>query len=307
MRTAFQIFLTFFLACTLFSSNAQKRFDVFYASGNYNFMEEDSLNKGKNYESSLAANISVPLVFKDSSVWITIADYQSFSINNNYLPSDSAPVKRFDLHAFIIRTGYVHKFNSNEALQVLVIPRVMTDFNAPFSNSFQLGGMITYEKIKSKDLTWRAGLLYNREFFGPYLTPVLYLDWNISQKLKFTGLLPVYGKLYLQPKESFSYGLHFIGLTTSYRINENAYENYYVERNSIDFSLFANMQLWKNIFLESRVGYSAAKDYALYSEDQKVSLGLPLVYIGDDRTRSNREYNGSPFVHVRLLYSVPVN
>lgn len=286
---------------------AQKRFDLFYVGANENFMQQDSIKRDKNYEASAFANLSVPVILKDSSVWITIFDYQSYSINNNYFSTDSTPIDRFNLHAFILRTGYIHKFSEGRALQVLVIPRVMTDFNTAFSKSFQMGGMMMYEKVKSKTYTYRIGLLYNQECFGPYITPVFYLDWSITQKLKFTGLLPIYGKLYLEPSSKLSYGLHFIGLTTSYRVNEKNYENYYVERNSIDLSVFANVKIWKNVYFEGRVGYSIKKDYALYAEDQKVDLGLPLIYIGDNRTRSNYEYENSPFVHFRLLYSLPIN
>ena len=28
---------------------------------------------------------------------------------------------------------------------------------------------------------------------------------------------------------------------------------------------------------------------------------------GDDRTRANNEFKGSPFVHLRLIYSLPVD
>ena len=298
--------ITFLIVCTTGKLYAQKRFDVFYVAGNFNFMQPTPLIPSKNYEKALLANLSLPVVLKDSSVWISILDYQSYSIKNEYLPTDTTPIVQFNLHGFILRTGYVHKFNTNQSLQVLFVPRLMTDFHANFSKSIQLGFMITYEKIKSKDLTWRAGILYNQEFFGPYITPVLYLDWNITRKLKFTGLLPLYGKLYVQPSAKISTGLNFTGLTTSYRINENGYENYYVERKSIDLSLFANVQVWKDFFIEGRAGYSLTKDYTLYAENQKVDLVFPLFYIGDNRVRANNTYNGSPFVQLRMLYSLPV-
>ena len=151
------------------------------------------------------------------------------------------------------------------------------------------------------------GALYNQEFFGPYLVPVFDVNWKITSKLRLSGLLPVYGALYMEPSEKLQYGLHFIGITTSYRINEPNYENYYVDRRSIDVSLFSKIHLFDNVFFTGRAGYSLSRDYGLFAEDDKITLGLPLVNIGDDRTRANDEFSGSPFVHLRLTYSIPVN
>ncbi len=292
-----------FITVTLY---AQKRFEVFTVAGNVNFMQPTAVNTNNSLETALLASLNLPVVFKDSSVWITMVDFAHYSVNNEYFLTDSNPIKQFNLDGFIIRTGYIHRFNTTQSLHAVFIPRYMTDFKATFSNCIQLGGMLAYEKIKSKNLTWRAGVLYNQEFFGPYLIPILYLDWSITSKLKFTGMLPIYGKLYIQPSENLTTGLHFIGLTTSYRINENGYTNYYVERNSIDLSYFVNKQLAKNIFIEGRVGYSLTKDYALYAENQKVNFAIPLHYFGDNRIRSNNTYEGSPFIHLKLFYSIPM-
>jgi hypothetical protein len=164
-----------------------------------------------------------------------------------------------------------------------------------------------YEKVKSENYTWRVGVLYNQEFFGTYIVPVFYLDWNVNSKIKIKGLLPVYAKIYTQPSEKLSYGLHFIGLTTTYRVNETNFENGYIDRRSIDLSGFANVKLFGDIFMEARAGYSLSKDYGLFKENETIDLGLPLVNIGDNRPINNGEFDGSPFIHLRLIYSIPVN
>ena len=304
MKTLTTSILLLFITTLSF---AQDRFDIFYVAGNYNFMQTTEINDETNYESAVMSNLSVPIVFKDSSVWYTSVDYQYFSMNNEYLLTDPSPVEAFNLHGIILRTGYIHRFNSKQSLQILFAPRIMSDFNASFSNSLQLGGILMYEKIKNDDLTWRIGVLYNQEFFGTYIVPVVYLDWNMTHKIKVKGLLPVYAKIFMQPSENVSYGLHFIGLTTTYRINEPDYKNYYVDRRSIDLSLFTNINLFDNVFFEARAGYSLSRDYGLFAENDKIDLGLPLVNIGDDRTRANNEFEGSPFIHLRLIYSLPVN
>jgi hypothetical protein len=298
------LFSTFLAILISFSLHSQNRFDVFNIAGNYNFMESADNEINKNYESAITANFSVPIVLKDSSVWYTSIDYQNFVIDQEF--TENPAIEKFYLHGFILRTGYIYRFNPKQSLQVLIAPRFMTDFNASFSESLQLGGIIMYENVKSKDLTYRIGAFYNQDFFGPYLVPVVYLDWNMTSTLKLKGLLPVYGKIFMEPSDKIDVGLHFIGLTTSYRINEPPFEDFYVERKSIDVSAFTNIHLFDNVFLEARVGYSLLRDYGLYDENDKVDFGLPLYNFGDDRERLNEEAGGSPFIHVRLIYSVPI-
>ena len=296
---------TLFALLTVISVTSQNRFDLFYVEGSSNFMKTPATDLNKNFETNIMSNLSVPIVFKDSSVWFTSLDYQYFSVNGDY--SVAMPVEEFNLHGFILRTGYIYKFNSKKSLQVLFAPRLMSDFNASVSNSLQPGAIVMYENAKSKDMIWRVGVLYNQEFFGPYIVPVVYLDWRIAGKVKLTGLLPVYGKLYYHANEKFDIGLHFIGLTTSYRIDQPSYKNYYIDRRSIDVSLFTKVHLFDNVFMEVRAGYSLSRDYGLFAKDDKMDFALPLVNIGDDRIRANNEFGGSPFIRFRLLYSIPTN
>jgi hypothetical protein len=298
-------FLSFtILACLVLSLNAQKRIDIFTLAGNYNFMSTSDTADSKNSESAIMANLVLPIVLKDSSVWYTSVDYQYFAVNNE--PTATSLQDNFNLHGIILRTGLIYKLSSKTNLQVLFAPRYMTDFNASFANSLQLGGVLMFEKVKSPTYTYRIGVFYNQECFGPYIVPVFYLDWSMTSKFKITGLIPIYGKIYYQPNDNFSVGLHFIGLTTTYRINEKNLENYYIDRRSIDVSLFSNIRLFDNLFIEGRLGYSVSKDYGLFAKDDKITLGLPLVNIGDDRVRQNNEFDGSLFAQLKLLYSLPI-
>jgi hypothetical protein len=301
MKTLLALFLSLIIS---FSVLAQKRIDIFTLAGNYNFMSTSDTADTKNSESAIMANLVLPIVLKDSSVWYTSVDYQYFSVNNE--PTSALLESKFNLHGIILRTGLIYKLSSKTNIQVLFAPRYMTDFNASFANSLQLGGVLMFEKVKSPTYTYRVGVFYNQEFFGPYIVPVFYLDWSVTSKFKINGLIPIYGKIYYQPNPNFSAGLHFIGLTTTYRINEKNLENYYIDRRSIDVSLFSNIHLFDNLFIEGRLGYSVSKDYGLFKEDDKITLGLPLVNIGDDRVRQNSEFDGSLFVHLKLLYSLPI-
>ncbi len=206
-----------------------------------------------------------------------------------------------------MRSGYIHRLDAKRSIQALAIPRFMGDGKASFSNSLQLGGMLLYEKKKNERLTWRAGLLYNQEFFGPYFVPLFYLDWEISSSLKYKGLFPIYGALSKTLSSKWTAGLHYVGLTTTYRIGEQDLENYYMDRRSLDLSFFGKYQLTNTLFLETRLGYSLTRDYGLYADGDTMDFGLPLMDIGDTRTRLNDPVGGSPFFQVRLWYSIPID
>ena len=46
------------------------------------------------------------------------------------------------------------------------------------------------------------------------------------------------------------------------------------------------------------------RSYGQYAADQKVSFGLPLYYIGDERTVKNTNFNGGPILDLRLVYNI---
>ena len=190
-------------------------------------------------------------------------------------------------------------------MQFLLVPRLMTDFRGGTSKGLQLGGIVLFEKKKNPDFTWRIGALYNQEFFGPQLVPLLYLDGKVKGKWRVKGLFPIYGKFYYQANDHISAGLQFVGLTTSYAISDEQFGDQYMERRVIDAALFSRVQIWKDLFLEGRIGYSILKNYGLYERGDQLSLSMPLTNIGDDRTRLNLETQGeSPFAFLRLVYSV---
>ncbi|NQX90571.1 MAG: hypothetical protein HRT74_00190 [Flavobacteriales bacterium] len=284
-------------------SIAQSRFDVFHVSGNQNFnAPTDSIYEG-NDEFAITSNLSVPLFLKDSCIWFTSLDYQYFNIGNS--ATIDAPRSSYSMHGFVLRTGYIHRFDANRSLQFLLVPRLMSDLKGSFTNGFQLGGIVLYEKKRSKDFTWRVGALFNQEFFGPQLVPLVYLDGKVKGRWRVKGLFPIYGKLYYQKNEKVSAGLHFVGLSTSYAISDDLLGDQYMDRRVIDASLFVRIQMWKDLFLEARFGYSISKDYGLYERGDEMSLAMPLTNIGDDRNRLNLDTRGeSPFAFLRLVYSV---
>ncbi len=100
-----------------------------------------------------------------------------------------------------------------------------------------------YEKTYHQGLKIGYGVLYNQEVSGPNITPLLNLDWKISERWSVSGLLPISSKVKYKVNERLSLGIHHFGLLTTYQLGEEAYQNDYIERRSIDLGLFVRYNI----------------------------------------------------------------
>jgi hypothetical protein len=119
-------------------------------------------------------------------------------------------------------------------------------------------------------------------------------------------MLPVYSKLSYKVNQNLDMGLAHFGLVTSYYLGQSDYAGDYIQRNCIDLTLYGRQRIAGNIFVELRGGMALGRSYDQYAGDQKVTLGLPLVYIGDDRTIKNTNFKSGPILDLRLVYSIPL-
>jgi hypothetical protein len=288
------------------AAQAQETLDILTLTGRYGFPQSyDSIYKSKAKEYGAMASLVAPIKMNEKSIWYNSLNYFYFHVGND---EDMPPeiMNPIDLHGIILRTGLYKKFSKDRAIQVFLAPRLMSDFKNIDIDHFQLGVMFLYEKKFRDGLKIGFGALYNREFFGPNLVPLVNLDWQISERWSVTGLFPIYGKVKYKVNEKLSAGISHFGFVTTFRLGDPAYEGDYIERQSIDESLFARYQLFGNIFLEGRFGYALGRSYAQYEADQKVDFSLPLLSFGDNRIQKNVSFHDGLIASIRFIYNVPI-
>jgi len=304
MKSVIFLLLAFFASSSLL---CQETLDVFTLSGRYGFPQSyDSIYKGKATEYGVMAALVAPIKINEKSIWYNSLNYFYFHIGNDEVmpPEIANPI---DLHGIILRTGLYQKFSKDRAVQIFLAPRFMSDFKNINGDHFQMGALFLYEKKFRDKLKMGFGAMYNQEFFGPYLVPLVNLDWHISERWSIVGLFPVYGKIKYKVNERFTTGLSHFGLITTYRLGDEAYKGDYIERKSIDESLFARYRFSGNIFLEGRIGYALGRSYAQYEADQKVDFSIPLVGFGDDRIQKNVSFHDGLIASLRFIYNVPID
>ena len=304
MKNKRLLFLFLGISCFL---QAQESIDLLTLSGRYGIpqgLEEDL--PGKATETGALVNLKVPVVFSDKTIWYSELSYVWSHVEfDREMPEGTAdPI---NLNGFILQTGLVQTIDETRKIHFLFIPRHMSDFHPTGSDAWQFGAVGLFEKRFNDRLMMRFGALYNNEFFGPFVQAYVYLDWKISDKWTIFGLFPTWAKVNYQATERLSLGFSEFGLITSYRLGTPVYKGDYIERRSIDLTLFARYRLFGNFHAEGRAGYAMSREYGQYGKDDKVDFRFSIITFGDDRIRKNVLFNSGPILNLRLVYNLPLD
>jgi hypothetical protein len=284
---------------------AQSNLDILTISGRNAFSTEfDSIVPGQAKETGGFVGLTVPVPINKKTIVYNSLNYFYFHVDNILDSNSSGSVS---LHGFILRTGIVQRFGNGQSIQLLFSPRYMSDMKGGGADNLQLGGLAMYEKKFNNNLTMGFGAMFNKEFFGSYLVPLVNLNWNITEKLSIAGMLPVYAKIKYKVTEKLTAGISHFGLTTSFGLNETPFKDDYIERQSIDLALFGNYNIAKNFYLEGRFGKSMSRCYKQYASDQKVDFAVPLKMFGDSREIKNIRFKDGMFMELRLIYSIQIS
>ena len=294
------------ILCYSVSIAGQETLDLVTISGRYGFPSSyDSIYDGKAKEYGAMIGLVAPIEISEKSIWYNSLNYfYSHVSDDEIMPTDIA--NPINLHGIILRTGLYEKFSKDRGIQIFFSPRLMSDFQNINGTHFQYGGMVLYENRYSDKLKMGFGAMYNQEFFGPYLVPLINLDWKLSERWSISGLLPIYAKIKYEINERLNVGFSHFGLATSYRMGNIDYEGDYIERKSIDETLFARYRLVSDIFIEGRIGRTFGRSYAQYEADQKVDFSIPLISFGDNRVQKNVSIHDGWIANLRLVYSIPI-
>lgn len=299
-----RVLLILMAGCLSFPVLAQRMLDVVTLSGRYGLPQEyKETYTGTATEFGSVNSITAGVkVGQNTKIPISFNHFYFNVQGDPEIPEDQAnPIV---INGFILRTGLYQYLGNGNAIQILVAPRIMSDFKNLDGNSFQMGAMAVYEKKFREELTMSFGAMYNQELFGPYLVPLVDLHWQISSKWRIDGLLPVTARVIYSVNENMSVGFNHFGLITTYYLGHEAYSGDYMERQSIDLSLFLRQRLGGNFFVEGMVGRTMGRSYKQYEGDQKVSFALPLVTFGDDRVAKNETFGDGMILTLKLVYNL---
>jgi uncharacterized protein DUF6268 len=227
---------------------------------NYSYSPLKGLNE-KNVpliSNFFTADVTIPIELKKGG--------DAFIINP-FFTNNVGSVSNEDFHVTskALFVGFLKKdiFPNWNLLSSFIVRR-NTQVDIGTNNDWQYGGVLLTTWKKTKDLSFKFGLYYNKEFFGNYFMALVGLDWKIDAKNNLFGVLP--GSMIFEHKVTsrFYYGFAFRALTNSYR--EDAVDPLFMHYNYLriddnPLGIYADTYLSKKIVLSAEAGYTILRRY----------------------------------------------
>lgn len=137
---------------------------------------------------------------------------------DNRLLSDQGRDLSKSVFSTALPVTYMQYFNDSVwFISTTIIPRYSGVTTQYRSNGWQLGGAVVAAWRVSRQLKFRLGLYYNREFFSDFFIPLAGLDWKVNDRLMVFGTLPNSLKVEYRLKKKWYAGTFFKSFTNSFR------------------------------------------------------------------------------------------
>jgi Domain of unknown function (DUF6268) len=233
----------------------------------------------------LRAQVTVPLIFKDSSMLLFNPIWEE-----RWLKMYESG-NRQHYRGLISWLSYTKRFGTKWETMLAFIPRFNGAPEVQFKEGFQAGGVLLVSYKKRPGLTFKFGGYYNTEFFGPFFWPLLGIDWKIDNKQRLFAVLPSYATYEYKISKKLSWGGNFRTYTNSYkaynppgqavnvdytRFNDNqvgAYMDFYITHRIV-----ANAEAGYSIMRRIESGTSKNAEPFIVSEHDGAYFRLALQY-----------------------------
>lgn len=213
--------------------------------------------------------LNVPLKL-DSDFIVLNPMYENLNVRLNE--------SQFTLHSVSLPVSLLHQWKNQKWKTAFVfIPRMMSDKENAFKNdSYQWGGAVLMIYKKKPTFKYKFGVYYNSEFFGPFILPLLGIDWNVDNKLNIFGVLP--GSMNIEYKLNpgkLHIGASFKSITNSCRWKENKF----IRINDNHLKFFADIYIFKKHVISLEAGHSVFRKYQngirMNGENNMIDFNVP--------------------------------
>ncbi|MGB3591522.1 MAG: hypothetical protein WBA16_07535 [Nonlabens sp.] len=232
--------------------------------------------------------------------------YENTAIDNYFVkPQFQQPTIPNEENLAMLRINLGAKIQHNRKWTgtYVLLPKLATNWDDIDGDGFQFGALAMLDyKFKSRKRA-KFGVYTSSERFGQIITPLLG-GYYRSPNGKF------YADATFPIRAEANYALtSLFGVGADLRTSVKAYDlggfrnDFYVQEESIRFSLYASLDLYKGqVIGRAKVGLDTT-DYGLYNAGDEVGVQVLTFQVeGDERIRLNSEFDSSMYFGLDLIY-----
>lgn len=209
-------------------------------------------------------------------------------------------VTRLDLNLF-----WQRNYSETTRLQFFAQSGLYSDF-ADISGEdirYSFGGSYTIRH--GPRLTSGSGVQYARQFWGHQINPFIALHYDINDRLKLSGLLPIRPRLEYRLNTSISWVNEISGNVSSYRLSHQGHDSRYVRATQWYGLSSLVLMLKKRHKFSAGLGYDFRNQVQVYENDNHTYWSVVTFPVGK-RAQSIAELNARG-LRLQISYHLMVN
>lgn len=248
----------------------------------------------------ITLDATLPIVLKNGNAFVTGFDLQSLSTKVNPTIPDLTSV-----YTILLKLGMNIKHSEKWSGTYMFLPKLSSDLKSIAAQDFQYGAYLLMKFKKTNHLNYQFGMYYNSELFGPFFVPLLGLYYlSPSNKLEINATLPVWADINYRFNDWFRVGMNFSAFVRSFYINEPQFveSGEYLVKSTNEPMIYLQFEPIKSLIIQTKLGYSIGRQYAIYDESDKVTFGLSAFRFGGNQRQLNSDFEDGMIFEARLLY-----
>ena len=205
------------------------------------------------------ANLNAPIIIDKRNIIVFSPGYE-----NRTFSQGQSDTRIYTLY-FPLTYEHTFKDTMNKLSGTLIYRYNSTNKINPGIKNDMLGGAILFTHICNPKFDWKAGIYYNKEFYGDYFLPLVGFDWQASDRLFIWGLLPSSATVDYTVTNNFHAGFNFYAAEESYLTEgKNAYFHFL----EVQLRLFADYYIPKTpLALTLEVGHTMMRKYESHDDN----------------------------------------
>lgn len=217
------------------------------------------------------AAITAPVVnrMKDGKLDLLLV---GASYNGLFLSGIGSQFGGRKFHNISLPITFQKALSEKYAIVASFVPSLSSDFKDISGEDMLYSGALMLKINHSNTFSYSVGAAFASQFFGTVLIPIVTLDWKVSDKLTFSGVLPISEKIKYQFSNKSAIGAFadFAVGGGSYRLSKKRNSDYF-QVQQIKTAFFYEYSFSKKFSVEANAGYNFEQQLDLYSKEEKVN------------------------------------